>query len=466
VQNRVVLIVRTFTMTLLAAAPAALAASSAAVGRPVQDPPPAGSENCGWSVLVSPSAGNGRLVDEAASYLVAVVPVDEGGSLEIAGEFPHARFMSLEVYDERQRTIDHATDVDIEPDRGSTNPFLPEADRTATDRSFSLRVVDARRPASGAPANTLYTESADGQRSSLGTGVMRVTLRVYAPDAGTDRTGDVGWPHLTRVNGAGRATPLDECLPSEAPDVAWAPPFVIPGGRGSNPPQWTRFLPDGYGENTNADYIYETYMPSLGEVLTLRATAPTAPATRGAEPTMGQGDLRYWSMCNHRMTTHVYDCVNDEDVPVGDDGSFTIVVSSAEDRPANARPACGVAWLEAVPGEEMFLVYRQLVPDEAFASAIRDAAPGREEAVLGSYYPRGTYGDAAAFDQAECHPPTSTGGTGPDAAGPDSATGSSGSPIRWVGAAAAVGGAALALVAAAFRRRRRGTLSVAEEEPR
>jgi hypothetical protein len=88
----------------------------------------------------------------------------------------------------------------------------------------------------------------------------------------------------------------------------------------------------------------------------------------------------------------VIDCRSDDRVTVGADGRYTIVVSTAANRPASARPECGVTWLPWGPQTQGLLIYRHMLPDPSFAEAIQNVpAPGAERATMGDYYPRGEY---------------------------------------------------------------------------
>ena len=361
--------------------------------------PVAGQESaCGWSDLNSVQGRNVLFIDANASYWSArmTVPVPEGGHVEVAGDFPRARYMSLANYAVRRAgEVDHLTDYQIDPDPGSANPFRTESDRDAADRGYTVRVVEGREPADGGAPNTLYTENADGTLSSGGR--VNVTLRVYLPDDDTDPTGGVGLPTITSVNADGERTIHPTCLDDIPPNDG---SITVPGGTGEDPPRWEKFVPN-FGGNLDNSWISETFMPSLGQVLTLRAKAPTwgLAADSGAQ-------LRYWSLCSYYLTAAVHDCVVDQDIPVDDDGYWTIVVSRAGDRPANATTDCGVAWLEAAPDpdNDSVLVFRHQLPDPSFAQAIQHIDVGSEEEQMGDYYPAGTYGTVADYDSLGCDP--------------------------------------------------------------
>ncbi len=127
---------------------------------------------------------------------------------------------------------------------------------------------------------------------------------------------------------------------------------------------------------------------------------------------MGTGQMRYWSMCQNESiyTTKGAGCVYDAQIPVDKQGYYTIVTSTAADRPSNATAKCGVAyipWPKRGDGaghvHDGFLLVRNMLPAASFHHAIQDTTtPGDEQAVLGAYYPRGTYTTKRAFQKKGC----------------------------------------------------------------
>jgi hypothetical protein len=98
-----------------------------------------------------------------------------------------------------------------------------------------------------------------------------------------------------------------------------------------------------------------------------------------------------------------YDCVRDDHVPLDSQGDYTIVVSTAANRPANATAACGVAWLPAGPLPQTVLILRNMLPAPGFSAAVQHAAPGTERATMGPYYPVGRYyASVADFERRGC----------------------------------------------------------------
>jgi hypothetical protein len=97
-------------------------------------------------------------------------------------------------------------------------------------------------------------------------------------------------------------------------------------------------------------------------------------------------------------------------VPVDQDGYYTIVVSLPEDRPKNATRENGVAWIDWGPGEGLndprnrkdwgMLLMRFMVPSKDWAnSPLKSKGPDDLASVMGPYYPRGYYTTKADFER-------------------------------------------------------------------
>jgi hypothetical protein len=123
-------------------------------------------------------------------------------------------------------------------------------------------------------------------------------------------------------------------------------------------------------------------------VLVLRGREPTFADTRDGAAVMPSGQqLRYWSFCQYEPATQrVIDCRADDRVAVDSAGNSTVVVSTADKRPSNARAECGVTWLPWGPQTQELLIYRHILADPGFANAIqRVPEPGREREVMADY---------------------------------------------------------------------------------
>lgn len=128
-------------------------------------------------------------------------PVPEGTKLLLEGDFPHARFFSLQIgapWSKEQPALGDGSgipevpllDEDIEPDAGSINPFRAGADRNATKRhyhvTFELRDGNAETlnpkamlPPYRAPGNLRIGGTRTGKSGEYG---PYLWVRIYLPD--------------------------------------------------------------------------------------------------------------------------------------------------------------------------------------------------------------------------------------------------------------------------------------------
>jgi hypothetical protein len=342
-------------------------------------------------------------LDTNAVYWASGYAAVPGSRIRIEGHYPFARYFSWNVYDPAGRPIDALSDFELQPDPGGAG-------------TYTAWIEFGPRPADPAP-NTLYTGASPAGQ---------FWYRVYVPDPGRDAKGGVPLPKVT-LNGP--APGVEACRETQAPYLPTPSAPALPdptddgnGYPGRNPPEWRLFenlcgsaidilldnesgeafhpqarqrCGDGPGFFSNRDiaYVFTGTSRGFGELLVLRGRAPTL------------DQLRYFSFCQYEPATQrVIDCAADFQVPVGPDGRYTVVVSTAEQRPANARPECGVAWIEWGPQPQGLLIYRHMLAEPSFAEAIQNVpSPGAERAVMGDYYPEGEYlPDRTAFEAQGC----------------------------------------------------------------
>lgn len=419
-----------------------------------KDPIP-GPRSCFWSR--GPASGdpyiNIAYPDSATFYWAATFTVPEGAKLAIEGRFPHSRYMSLISYDEAGRPIESVADYLIKPKDGSTNPFLTGADRTTSAREYSVKVVDGRPDPNLKTGMNLVGETRDtlhAPKYGKKPGQQAILYRIYAVDKGMDETGGSGLPIpvLTLADGkilkgAQACQMLRTRQPLQLDPAAMAVPMqkyqellkaaakLGPTFPATNPPTWYQQLDrealygiytgeppkdgarrseGGFYPNLDNQYIRTILNRKLGKVFVVRGKAPTTPRTINGDAKMGNGDLRYWSFCSNQgfANTRVNACVHDENVPVGPDGYYTIVVSRAADRPRNAIPQCGIAWLPMADdgdgsGDDdvTVLQLRNMLGTGNFKHAVQNVAkPGDEAKDMAEYFPRGNYLSTSAFETA------------------------------------------------------------------
>jgi hypothetical protein len=391
-------------------------------------------QSCAWVVSPTYNSENILYPDVATLYLAALVPAPPGGRVEITGQMPHARYFSLQTYTDTLQPISRLYDSQIVPNKGSTNPYRPGANRSAKHRSYTINVVAGKAPAKGAPRNTLYQTNASGESG------YAIVLRVYVADKGDTPDGNVAPPQMTVITSSGQKLAVPQC-PDVLPDttalnkllVALPEPVSPPTQLLAQPtPDWHKYenapssvltvytdnpltndslteqlavladkLPAGFGENIDNKYIYTGLSTEYGDVVVLHGKLPTTPHTYGHESRMGTGQMRYWSMCSGNQTTQTYGCLFDEQVPTQSKGYFTIVISPAQDRPADATAKCGVGWIPWGPLPQTLVLMRNMLPAASFRHSVQDATVTNFRKVLGPYFPQGRYYKTAAdFDAA------------------------------------------------------------------
>src|SRR5271167_5157099 len=83
------------------------------------------STACFWGQSYAEETRNIIWPDSHTDYPVSIDTIPAGGKIVLHGQFPHARFFSLTTSSTLGQIRGHLYDVDIKPDAGSTNPFLP-----------------------------------------------------------------------------------------------------------------------------------------------------------------------------------------------------------------------------------------------------------------------------------------------------------------------------------------------------
>jgi hypothetical protein len=371
---------------------------------------------CAWPIKADPDLINVAWPDEGARYWATPFTVAPGTTMTIGGRFPSGRYMSFHLY-EGSTPVDAITDVALTADTG-VNPFVTGADRSRAG-TYTVRVVAGPRPAHPA-ANTLYADSLNGEPNVSGL----ILYRIYLPER--DERGGVGLPDV--AYGAGpdgtdlapalplcqdaaspTGSPLNDAirggsLPYSAqPASSDAPAWGISRSRPSATTAGPASVRTGNPFFANFDNVYLSLLVwrDAGDLVALRAKAPTFADTRGARRMPG-GQVRYWSICSNDFPTQRYvACLADEHAIVDRAGYVTLVVSDPGHKPANLGRADN--WLPAGTYPDIFLLYRQMLPAAGFAQAVQNAPDAASAPkTMGAYYPETKVCSTAQFAKDRC----------------------------------------------------------------
>ncbi len=405
--------------------------------------------------------------DMQSTYFIGQFELPPGARMVMKQAFPHSRYFQLALYVSKDNTFvsngESVTGPDIAPDSGAINPFVVGNRRESDKRGFTLTVLAEDPPgdATKRTANTLYAGASGG--------ALQAVLRIYLADLGWDGPGwaindasetETGFPVLsgeladgTKLDHAETikafARPIKGALsgpltadqwvktvnsPKNDPTLSPATAPARPGG------QWEKYWTFGYsimgafltpqdrakinwkgaidgGGDPNTQYLLVQLNRQFGPVYVVRGRKPTFPNTFAGDngkPLAVKPDsqLQYFSIVSGEAAPsgRIVDGLMDMQIPVDADGDYTIVYSRREDRPANATPKNGVAWIEWSPrGEGLdsphnrtdfgMLMMRMMLPSTDWAeSPANIAEPGTAKATMGVYCPRGEYMTQAAFE--------------------------------------------------------------------
>src|SRR3954452_11470154 len=194
---------------------ALMAAGSLASGLPGATAAAQGlDQTCALTLTkTAPATVNVAYPDDSAQYYSGAYQLAPGTHIRIHGRFPHARYMSFNVYDAAQRPLDGVSDIRIAPDAGSGNPFVFGAERRVEKRDSTVFIDTGSKPEKPAP-NTIYTGTGqNGAPNTSGTFIYRI----YIPDKGRDDTGGVGLPTVTVESSDGEGDDVSPCANVEKP---------------------------------------------------------------------------------------------------------------------------------------------------------------------------------------------------------------------------------------------------------
>ena len=110
--------------------------------------------------------------DTGATYTPTVLRLPAGATLVMRGQFPHARHWNFNTYDRTGIPHDALSDVDVDPDPDSSNPFRDAVRRDVEPRHYTIRPVNGTPPAPR-PRNTLDTMTNPGEDAYLRMGTDR-----------------------------------------------------------------------------------------------------------------------------------------------------------------------------------------------------------------------------------------------------------------------------------------------------
>lgn len=375
------------------------------------------TRGCDWALIYDPSrpGGNSAFPDQGARYWIAVVAgaIPQGSRLRMEGQYPDARYHSLQLYNGNLASLDSLSDYQIVPDPGSDNTFLDQTRRSGADYGGDYTAYV--RIGTNAPAereqNTMY-------RPPVITGghVVRRTViayRTYLPEGGNQ--GRVELPELTIETADGELSITNEedadvCaqiaanlrqdgarLTGSANLLDPTPPSPLPEFKRFDGAAGTGAGGQGVGFNRDNGFMYAKTQVLYAPILLVRGRAPSYTTQAGAG---NPPQVRYWSVCDAGFNTQmVYDCRSDQATALDDAGYYTVVVTADQSRPSILDSASGYSWLQRGPENVGVITMRELLAHPTFAQAtVNVTTLNPAPLVKGEYMPLATYCSTAVFE--------------------------------------------------------------------
>ena len=347
-----------------------------------------------------------------ANYWGFNTPVTPGGWIQIHGQYPYARYFSILPNDVNTDNLQQQTDASIRPDPGSGNPFVGPL-TAGEGRYYTVNFDFSAPPANPAPNTSYVGLTQAGQPNPY----VFFVYRIYESDFGSlPNSGGVPLPAITYYNADGTvAKSFPECnpypngTPAAPAQLQSFPALPIPGPHTTAHPQISLssdyHLPVDLLANPDVQYLSAYYSKHFGSVFVIHAKALTTPDTPSIPVYTPGFDARGWSICSYNFYAgYANGCYADHQVAVDKHGYYTIVLSTAADRPRNATAANGVTWINWGPyldGQvswRLFLRSSPLIQQIAAAIASGHASPS-----VAPYIPRFCYTTRGEFEAGGWH---------------------------------------------------------------
>jgi hypothetical protein len=354
---------------------------------------------CSWPVKVTGQGiTNVAFPDTDATYWVMPVDTTKWSAMVVKGQFPKSRFFSFVTYLGHGGAVDSIIDANIQPDTGSTNPFMPPGS-TAEPQNYTV-TIDGDTTDS---ANHIHWGN---------TQLAFVIYRIYVADNGSGQEAGVPLPGIALVDSSGTANPVQACpgfLPAtQLPGLSTVLEDVIAASGGGKscpanptPQQAVTFAlnttPGRFFPNPATKYVAARDLClQPGKIIVVRGQASVFPDTYNGssifQPAIpGTIQMRYWSMCNNDevFPGPVVACQADHATTLDQQGFYTYVISPAA---SGATPSTPPSW---VPEDATWIPWGN--PAVAKALLFREMLPMPGFSLTGNYFPKGVYCDQNLF---------------------------------------------------------------------
>jgi hypothetical protein len=300
------------------------------------------------------------LPDAEVNYFMYSFKRNKGDKIGIrlTADFPFARYMSYNIYDNRDRTSQASiVDTEITPLPGNENPF--QTGSQSNNRKYTVHILPNIPEAAGYE-NTLFFNDEIPNLGSI--------LRLYVPEK--DAQGGVSLPEIEAFDLiTGQTVPLPEPLPIdftkfgnliESFETVIGLTFLL---QEVNKVDFFRFSGAGLYQNFDNQYLFAPLTLNNNEVAIFKVKPPSF-TSNISETT--KKDVRYYSFCIGDAATYNYFTLPDYNCKISSDGFIYIVVG--RDDETLKKKAEGLNYLvwDKVLGERGLIIYRNLLTTASY----------------------------------------------------------------------------------------------------
>jgi hypothetical protein len=262
----------------------------------------------------------GYMGDTHAAYGVFSFFNDHSKYYVLKGQYPRARFFSVEVYKGRKNfPLGSLFDAKIHPDEGSINPFFAGVSMEASNRNYSVVVSPQKKPQN--QKNEMFLSPKDKYAS--------IWIRYYSPSQGVIVTPS----DLPRIE----AYDVKTGKPTSCPRT-WTEPHTTPWpqalGLVSHKPKtefpFKLFQVNWAGNSGVGKYSEGHSRMSFDEVAVIRFSPPSFDNNFPGVGNFPSGNqLRYWSLCAINMPANQgLMCFADYELQADAEGFITVAMGT------------------------------------------------------------------------------------------------------------------------------------------
>lgn len=319
-----------------------------------------------WTENIGSNKTLPLLPDSNVNYFLYSFTRVKGASIgiRIKGQYGFARYMSYNVYDNNTlSSVASLVDMQINPDAGNENPYLPTANPVAANRNYTVNICPDTVDSTLYPNTLRYDDKIEN---------VGIILRYYIPQQ--NNYANVALPTVEAFDihtGATIATPppASSNFQQQFKDkyqkittllnlagILEAPKDVF----------FYKFSGAFLYPNKDNYYLFTPITFNKNQVVMMRFKAPTFAATNAQN---GLTDVRYFSICLCDAKTYTYSTTTDISFKVASSDGYVNIVIGDEDAALRAK-AAGLNYIVLPPelknNVKGLVIYRNLLTNPAF----------------------------------------------------------------------------------------------------